>query len=236
MNAWPSLQTMINNGWILRFAEGCTRRSNSINPIYSSDIDIEDHIRECEEIYTRQNLTVIFKLTEACKPHDLDSYLDKKGYRCEAHTSVQLLELNTVEGNINEMTEISDKLEYDWENRFYYMNKTKIDHQSTHGKIIRNIIPLKCFAKIRNNDNEVIACGLGVLEGEYLGLFDIVTDEKHRRKSYGKILVENMIIWGKMNGAKTAYLQVMKNNEPALRLYSKLGFKEEYSYWYRVKQ
>lgn len=51
LNAWPSLQTIVYDGWILRFAEGYTRRSNSINPIYLSTISIEDKIHKCSVFF-----------------------------------------------------------------------------------------------------------------------------------------------------------------------------------------
>ncbi|WP_088090854.1 GNAT family N-acetyltransferase [Bacillus sp. OV166] len=72
-----------------------------------------------------------------------------------------------------------------------------------------------------------------------MGLFDIVTHEKYRNKGYGAKLIRYLIYliqWGKENGAKNAYLQVELNNIPALNLYYKLGFKEQYRYWYRVKK
>ena len=52
---------------------------------------------------------------------------------------------------------------------------------------------------------------------------------------YGEQLVRNLLMWGKQQGARAAYLQVMLNNAPALRLYAKIGFLEEYQYWYRVR-
>jgi len=35
MNVWPSLQTILLAGWIIRMAGGYTKRANSVNPIYS---------------------------------------------------------------------------------------------------------------------------------------------------------------------------------------------------------
>lgn len=34
LNAWCSLQQNLDDGWILRFADGYTKRVNSVNPIY----------------------------------------------------------------------------------------------------------------------------------------------------------------------------------------------------------
>ncbi|HEX3029647.1 MAG TPA: hypothetical protein VHT34_10180 [Clostridia bacterium] len=40
MNALPSLQTILFDGWILRFADGYTNRANSINPVYECKEDV----------------------------------------------------------------------------------------------------------------------------------------------------------------------------------------------------
>ena len=37
-------------------------------------------------------------------------------------------------------------------------------------------------------------------------------------------------------GANMAYLQVVQDNNVAINLYTKLGYKTIYSYWYRVKK
>ena len=36
MNAWPSLQQMLFDGWIVRLAQGYTKRANSVNPLFES--------------------------------------------------------------------------------------------------------------------------------------------------------------------------------------------------------
>ena len=61
------------------------------------------------------------------------------------------------------------------------------------------------------------------------------TDPSQRQRGFGLALIRSIMAWAKDQGASTAYLQVMLNNDAALRLYRKLGFVEIYQYWYRVK-
>ena len=41
-----------------------------------------------------------------------------------------------------------------------------------------------------------------------------------------------LLEWGAEQGATTAYLQVLGDNDPALRLYERLGFREHHRYRY----
>src|SRR5947208_1902118 len=97
LNAWPCLQTIYYDGWLLRFADGYTRRANSVNPLYTSSIDLGAKIRYCEETYRSRGRDTVFKLTSAAQPENLDSILAEHGYREEALTSVQTLDLSMVE-------------------------------------------------------------------------------------------------------------------------------------------
>ncbi len=83
---------------------------------------------------------------------------------------------------------------------------------------------------------QTVACGIGVVQEPFIGLFDIVTHAGYRNRGYGRQLVSDILRWGKTQGARTAYLQVMLNNAPALRLYSNIGFTESYQYWYRISK
>ncbi|WP_245997120.1 GNAT family N-acetyltransferase [Brevibacillus invocatus] len=85
------------------------------------------------------------------------------------------------------------------------------------------------------HENEVVACGLGVLDSGYIGLYDIVTDSRCRKQGFGEQLVLHLLQWGRDNGAEISYLQVIADNRPALGLYAKLGYQEVYRYWYRIK-
>lgn len=101
-------------------------------------------------------------------------------------------------------------------------------------KMLSNIATQKCLISLHYKE-EVIACGLGVIEREFMWVYDIVTDENFRNQGFGEQLLLNLLNWGKENGAKYSYLAVQLNNIAALRLYSKIGYSEIYKYWYRIK-
>lgn len=88
---------------------------------------------------------------------------------------------------------------------------------------------------VLNGTKEMAACGLGVLEREKIGLFDIRVKDCYRRLGLGTEICRQIIKEGKKYGANEVYLQVASVNEGAIRLYEKLGFTNAYTYWYRVK-
>lgn len=235
INALPALQTQLVDGWILRFSNGYAKRANSINPLYSSNDDIDGKIENMRKIYQSKNLSVVYKLTTNVFPSDLDNLLEQNGYKLEGLTSVQMLSVNEITTTSASNVVIYSYLNEQWFFEFCKLNNIGDTDQCTLKRILLSIVPEVCYVILFNDQNESLACGMGVLEEEYIGLFDIVTNEKYRNKGYGIQLINALLNWGKENGAKQAYLQVVLNNRPALNLYSKLGFKEAYRYWYRIK-
>lgn len=238
LNAWPSLQTIVYDGWLIRFANGYTKRANSINPIYAStdDDDLESKIQYCENIFKTRNLTTVYKMTSAVYPKNLDAVLDNKGYNAIDDTSVKMLELSGLRQPAIHSVKLDERLNDTWLNQFCRLSSNQNEtNKATMKQMLSLVIPKTCFISLYEHET-VVACGLGVLEREYLGIFDIVTDLNYRNRGFGEQLMLNLLKWGKQNGAKYSFLQVMLNNAPALRLYSKLGFQENYRYWYRVKQ
>jgi GNAT superfamily N-acetyltransferase len=234
MNAWPSLQTMLYDGWVLRFSNGYTKRANSVHPLYPSSLDVEEKVRACEEIYRSKGLDVVFKMTASAQPDNLDQVLAAKGYKADSHTSVQIAKLDGVDKVASQAALSTENLD-EWLSAFCRLSKISQRHEPTLKQLLHNLVPARYLASMRHQ-GQVVACGMGVLQEKFVGLFDIVTDANFRKQGFGKQLVLNILAWGKRDGAHTAYLQVMLNNEPALRLYSGFGFKEIYTYWYRIKQ
>jgi ribosomal protein S18 acetylase RimI-like enzyme len=97
---------------------------------------------------------------------------------------------------------------------------------------IRN--PLLCGAIKR--DGTTIAVGLCVVERGYAGLLGIVVDSAYRHQGYGYNLCASLLGQARKLGAVKGYLQVLQNNDNAIRLYEKLGFHRLYEYRYRVKE
>ena len=236
MNAWPSLQTHLYDGWVLRFAAGVpTRRVNSVNPIYHSSLPIDQKIAYCEQLYQSRYQRNVFKLTTTVFPDNLDSILAGKGYQKEAETSVQTLSLHTFSvPPASNSIQISESISEGWLTQFMRLNEAIPTQFDTYWKMLHQIQTPVCLLSLVEK-GQPVACGLGVADGDFVGLFDIVVAAPLRNRGLGYAVVASILEWGKSKNAKKAYLQVMCKNAPALHLYQKIGFSEEYRYWYRVK-
>ena len=72
-------------------------------------------------------------------------------------------------------------------------------------------------------DNEIVGFGRALTDGIYRGvLWDIVIDQNHQGKGYGKLIVNNLLSNKKIRNTKKLYL--MTTNKKLF--YSQLDFKE----------
>lgn len=236
MNAWPSLQTCVYDGWVLRFADGYTKRSNSIAPLYESFIPPEEKIGFCEEKYASWGLPAMFKLTADSKPKELDDLLERKGYQKLDETAVRLLDLAQYATCSPKNVIIEEKISEQWINGFFQCSGL-VDPklQTAARRVLANIrAEIVCVAKIEQD--QIVGCGFGVMERGYTGIFDIIVDKNHRKRGYGEDIMNGILSGAKNKGMQASYLQVVVGNTPAENLYSKLGYKEVYRYWYRKKK
>ena len=234
LNNWPPLSTLLYDGWILRFADGYTKRANSINPIYHSSLDIQQKIACCEQIYKENQLQTTYKITPFVQPGSLDCLLEQAGYLRIDTTSVQTMKLDSIIQPQMHTMKIDEQLGLEWLDSFCLFNQINPDKKTTMTRMLSNIKTKKAFITFFH-EGQTAACGLGIIERNYIGLYDIVTNVAFRNRGFAEQMILHLLHWGIKNGATDSYLAVVANNAPALRLYAKLGYKEIYQYWYRVK-
>jgi N-acetylglutamate synthase len=235
LNAFPSLQHIFYDGWILRFAEGFTGRANSVTPLYPGSLDLIPKIQRCEEIYYKFNLQPIFRLTKTSRMTALNQTLEQLGYQSQENVSVQVKTITNSEMLESQSSvTISNTISEEWLDHYVHAINLPIKHWNTFSTVLEIIPNPTCYAWLKDR-HRFCSCGLGVLENKHLGLFFVATAKQQRGKGYATQLISAMLNWGKSNGATQAYLQVETDNKPGINLYNKLGFKEVYQYFYRVK-
>jgi ribosomal protein S18 acetylase RimI-like enzyme len=234
INALPAFETMLNEGWILRFADGYTKRANSVNPLYNTNTDLGERISNCNLFYKERGLLPVYKLTPAAVPSWLDGLLETQGYEKHDVTSIQVLELKRLRRRTNQIEmSVAGSLTDEWLDACCRLNEINAVDRLIFARMLAKILPQRFFITLSDR-GQVVACGFAVLERGFLGLFSIAVDPARRREGYGENLLLKLLHLGHQNGAKHAYLQVRSGNQPALKLYEKLGFEEKYSYWYRI--
>jgi GNAT superfamily N-acetyltransferase len=233
LNAWPALQQMLFDGWILRFSKGYTKRANSVNPFFAPSIDIREKIEICETLYAERGLPPIFRITPFASPVNLDQVLAGRGYKKIDTTLVLHLDLSQGTTFPPPPGRLREESLDDWLGLYGRLSSSSLDGHQAHREILQAIPSRRYLAALRVS-NQVVSCAMGVLDRGFFGFFDVVTDPQHRNKGYGTELVHAMLGWAQANGAMHAYLQVVSGNAPARHLYDKLGFRGIYRYWYRI--
>lgn len=234
LNSWPALKTIYYDGWIVRFANRVTNRSNSVWPLYPSKLDTEAKITPCEFFYTEQGQPAVFRIASTGSIPPLDDILDKRNYSIVTPTSVQTMSLNAVPSEIDSDIVVETHLSDNWFENDCRLLGLPLDRSQTYRTILESIALPCCFASI-NRDGKPVTVAIAVRQQDWVGLYGMFTETTYRGRGLGRKMLHGLLGWGKSAGASNAYLHVEIDNAVARGLYEKLGFHEVYRYWYRVQ-
>ena len=231
INAWPAFEIEMIEGWILRFAEGYSKRANAATPIQPGatlDADLVAHIGRS---YAARGLDACFRLTGLEAP-EAETVLAEAGL-VAFDPSLALVAPIDPEFEVDDYVRIENAAKPRWiADAAAHYGGDKADHARL-GRIVRLIRQPAAFATLEMDGNPA-AWGLAVAERGYVGLYDLVVAPDLRGLGVGRRLVATLMAWEREAGATHAYLQVRETNEVALALYRSLGFETAYRYTHRV--
>ncbi|MBL8807323.1 MAG: GNAT family N-acetyltransferase [Rhodospirillales bacterium] len=231
-NAWPALQTLVHDGWLLRFAHGHTKRANSVNVLWPGRTPLDRRIAHAEALYRQYHLPPTFRITPLCEPA-LDQALAARGYATIDPTLVLEAPIDGLAALAAEGVELADHAAPDWVDGFCAATATGPATRAVLGRMLAAVVPPAAFARTRDASGADLAFGMGVTEGEALGIFEMLTLPAARRRGLAARTIAALARQARARGARRAYLQVVAANAAARALYAKLGFAEVYAYGYR---
>ncbi len=164
LNALPCLQQILDDGWVLRFAEGYTKRANSITPLYSHDGDLINKIERCERVYRKLELKPIFRLTNESRLETLDRTLAELGYvkQDEASVRVKKIEPSDFIADVDLRIILDRKISEEWLDRYVHAADVSVRHWNTLATMLDIIPHPTCYAMLKAR-SLFCSCGLGVL-------------------------------------------------------------------------
>ncbi|MBN9087521.1 MAG: GNAT family N-acetyltransferase [Reyranella sp.] len=173
----------------------------------------------------------VWRLTPLA-PAGTDELLAEAGYRRIEESRVQRA---AIDGHFvaDPEVRIAPSPSDDWLAGFAALSPVAPQHRETMARMLRSIAAPVGFARVEDN-GQLVAFALGVVDGDHVGLFDVLVAPQARRRGLARRLTLSIGAWGRDHGAHFAYLQVVATNTAALPLYASLGFETVYSYGYRV--
>jgi len=231
VNAWPSFEVELMEGWLLRFAEGYSKRANAVTPILPGARLSADLIEAIGASYAARGLPVCFRLT-GIEDAGAGPLLEACGFT-EYDPSLGLLAPLHVELILDPSITLTPEPGGRWARSAAAAYGGDKANQDILQRILGRIRQPAVFATL-SLDGEDAAWGFAVLERGLVGIYDIVVTPELRGLGLGRRLVAGLMSWARGAGAHGAYLQVREANEMALALYRSLGFETAYRYTHRV--
>jgi GNAT superfamily N-acetyltransferase len=225
---WQPEETGEVGGWLLRAAHGFTSRANSVLPLRSPGLPLDEALGQAREWYAARGLPLKLAVPSEAR-RLLDAELAERGWPSSVDVEVLAARLDLLPAEVESpyAVEVSAMVDDAWLS--LYRGGAGLDPA---GRAVLTRHDRVGFATVRH-DGAVVAVGRGVVDSGWLGIGAVEVDPAHRRQGLGTAVMAGLWAWGRALGAQRSYLQVSSDNVAALVLYEQLGYWQHHVYRYR---
>lgn len=230
--AWPSLKEERHGDWVFRFSNGLSRRGNSANPLGPNAGDVGAMLSTAAEAFSREGLPTLVRV-----PALLDASVERdlvaRHFAPEGETLTLYCDLPPMPMRRDPDVGIAPTPSDDWLQRVWDMKALNAKDRDTYRAIVA-ALEIPCAFMGLKIGGEMVTMGFVAIHDRLLCIESLITDPAHRGQGHARRLVGAMLAWGIDQGVEGACLQVVADNDPAIRLYRNMGFLRElyrYRYW-----
>lgn len=243
---WPAPVSEPYGDWLLRAADGWTRRANSVLPLGEPPEPVPVAIAHVEGWYAARSLPVRFQVPLTGRD-ELDAELARRGYVSEAPVHVQVASLDTVLSHTTSQDDLppvalATTPDADWLAAYHRAERSGASKHYRGGQrpppiavTVMTAARQPIFATLRIDD-DVVAIARAVVDEGWLGVTAVEVAESFRRRGIAVHVLRSLVDWGTSVGAHSTYLQVETTNTAARGLYERLGYTTHHDYHYRLRK
>lgn len=224
------------DGWWLRHSTSSAWWVGTVLP--HADTGPEELARRvagAETFYARHGTTARFQISPSACPEALDTFLAERGYHRESPASLQVAETAQVLEQAPSdalRVRVDDEPASVWFDAWHTVHGHSGDRGAARDMFDRVRLPSGYASATLGDD--VVAVGRVVVDDGWAGVFGMATLPHARGKRAGSSVLTALAEWAATHHAEHLYLQVERDNGPALRLYERTGFAEACAYHYRI--
>lgn len=234
--ALPAERVEDVDGWWLRHAPRCSWWVGTVLPHGDAGPgELAGRIAGVEEFYARHGVAARFQISPPACPDGLDAVLAERGYRRESPVSLRVASTARVLERVpagSARVRVDERPTRAWFDAWRAVHRAGGDSRAEWDLLGRVDRPAAYARALAGDD--VVAVGRAVADTGWAGVFGMATLPRARGKGAARAVLTALASWAGAHEAERMYLQVERDNVPALRLYERAGFRELSGYHYRV--
>ena len=226
-NMLPPEESMLIDGWLLRFNRGRSRNPNSVWPLYPGSEGVAAKVEMCERHYADRGLVCHFRLTDGDSGAAIEEELLRRGYAIDNPNHLLTMEaFPDVESSIAEVG-----LEA-WLDTLRAIDPDQDDEAVGMKRGPLSRLSLPAWYGLVEHEGEPCSYGRAVQQDDLYQLAELWTAPALRGRGLGTRLIHGLLALGKRAGATVPLIPVADANPDARRLYERLGFRRAYGFKY----